>query len=469
MKRKLLSAIMFGAMIPLMFACEEKQEEQVVGPASLAIQGAGAEAVNYTLTDQSPSVTVSVRAEAARISGNVLSIGFKVDLSMVEAYNQAHGTDYQSLPAEAFEMTVPSVILPRYNTVSSTSELRVNGPDIPENGTYVLPVTFDSIEGEENFTIEENRDILYVLITKDFPEDAKIRTYTLSEVPQFSRKGMHALCWLPDGNLAVSTVAGDPEYPHSVATVNPSTGENSVLVNTYGANWPYGLAVSDGILYIGYKSVGEVGSFDLSGTVPGDQSTVISGLNQVLDCAVDADGNLYVLCRGDLWNNHGRIYKYPAGEISGSNADENLFVEFESRILCMEFDAAGDLIVYTAQGFYKVAKDGSSEPEYMFASGGGDVDGAALQAKFSDLYSFSLDPDGNMWIADFGAKKVKFVQKGEMEDYSDATVQTIVGEGTSLGALAGGPRGIIVSEDGTEIYFGDENRYALHKIKVTFE
>ena len=146
---------MIGAMLPMMFSCEKKQEEQVLGPAALAIQGAGEEIQKYTVDDRLTSVTVDLQVEAKDITGSVLSVGLKVDLSLVDSYNEANSSDYLPLPVDAFEMSASSVILPQYNTVSSTIQLTVDGNKIAENGIYLLPVTFDKVEGEGNTNREE--------------------------------------------------------------------------------------------------------------------------------------------------------------------------------------------------------------------------------------------------------------------------------------------------------------------------
>ena len=126
MKKDFLSAIIvIATFLPFLSSCEEKQEEQQIeGPASLVIQGAADGLDTYTVTDKLPNVTVDLRAEATEISGNVLSISFKVDLSLVEAYNAANSTEYLAMPAEAFNMTSQTVILPRYNVSLRQSTIR---------------------------------------------------------------------------------------------------------------------------------------------------------------------------------------------------------------------------------------------------------------------------------------------------------------------------------------------------------
>ena len=135
-------------VIPVLFSCSDRNGQEPAGPAVLAMQNAG-EVPVVTLTDIMPSSRLEVRVEAARITENVLNVSLRADISLVPDYNEANGTDYQALPTDAFELTKPTVLLPRYNTVSSTAEITVTGNDIPENGTYLLPVVIDRIEKEK--------------------------------------------------------------------------------------------------------------------------------------------------------------------------------------------------------------------------------------------------------------------------------------------------------------------------------
>ena len=109
------------------------------------------------------------------------------------------------------------------------------------------------------------------------------------------------------------------------------------------------------------------------------------------------------------------------------------------------------------------------EPVHLFGkTGAADVDGPVSDAVFMDVYDFAIDPEGNIWMTDYGAKKIKLVRIGENPDYSDAVVETIAGGGVRNSTLTG-PRCIDVSSDGTEIYFTDANNRAIQKITVTEE
>ena len=60
------------------------------GPAVLAIQNAGAEPLRISLLEPKTQ-TIDIRAVARSVSAENLTVTFKVDRTLVDAYNKAHG------------------------------------------------------------------------------------------------------------------------------------------------------------------------------------------------------------------------------------------------------------------------------------------------------------------------------------------------------------------------------------------
>ena len=60
------------------------------GPAVLAIQNAGAEPLQISLLEPKTQ-TIDIRAVARSVSAENLTVTFKVDRTLVDAYNKAHG------------------------------------------------------------------------------------------------------------------------------------------------------------------------------------------------------------------------------------------------------------------------------------------------------------------------------------------------------------------------------------------
>ena len=470
--------IMAGAILPLLFSCNKGNEENSGidgGPAVIAIQGAGDGLMECELTDTKTSTTIDLRIEATTATPNMLSIGLKVDLTLVGAYNEANETDYEALPADAFDLKSSSVILPQYNKVSSTGQITIDGAYIPGNGDYLLPVAIDKIEGEDNTVVTEGGDVLYILVSRNFTVQT-VRKYELSQVLNPSG-AYHAICVLPDGKIAVSG-NNDGTYGCGIMTIDPSAGTHKSIVKNYMGNvdyniTAYGLAEYKGILYIGYKNSAHVGKYDLSSGSEATPEIVVTDLSEIVDVDSDGKGNIYVLSRngfGSIGDN-AALFKYPVTDLESkvSNSSTYMIAQFEGRALSMCMEPDGDLMVFTVKGFYRVPADGD-DPVHIFGAYGGDVDGTGVEAKFGDVYNFCMDPNGNIWAADYSYKKIKFIAKGESDDYSDATVSTVYGGDATLGSFSSGansPRGIAINEDGTEVYFNSNETRILYKITVT--
>ena len=134
-------------------------------PAVLAIENAPAEPLVVSL-ETPKTQSLSIRAAAEQISGYFLTITFKADPTLVGTYNEAHGTSYKLVPSEAYELTNSEVMLPRYNLVSSTMTLKLLSERLPDEQTYLLPITIDTIQGDSQASKSETGSVYYILFNK---------------------------------------------------------------------------------------------------------------------------------------------------------------------------------------------------------------------------------------------------------------------------------------------------------------
>ena len=153
----------------MLLSCEEKQQvTQLTEPARIAMQDAGGEPKSIELYDSgtTSTATAEFRVVAELISGNTINVTFKADPTKVDEYNAENGTDYEMAPAECYDLSAATVMLPRYNTVSSTAKVTVSTDGIPDAQTYLLPIVIDRIEGDDAARIDEEKNVVYVLIKK---------------------------------------------------------------------------------------------------------------------------------------------------------------------------------------------------------------------------------------------------------------------------------------------------------------
>ena len=146
--------------------CKDDENPAALGePALLSIQNAAADA--EVITVESPKKqTLSIRAEAEQISGSYITVVFKTDPELVETYNAAHGTSYKLCPSEAYAFSTTEVMLPRYNTVSSTMKVELFSERMPDEEPYLLPIAIDSIKGDPRATVSPTGGVRYILFNK---------------------------------------------------------------------------------------------------------------------------------------------------------------------------------------------------------------------------------------------------------------------------------------------------------------
>ena len=145
-------------------------ESQLSEPAVLAMQGFGEEIRKVELYDsgtaEEATATIQFRVEAESISSNMLNITLKVNPSKVEEYNKTYGTDYELAPASCYDLSESNLMMPRYNTISSTATVTINASGIPDAKIYLLPRSIDKINGDESAEINEDKNVVYVTVQR---------------------------------------------------------------------------------------------------------------------------------------------------------------------------------------------------------------------------------------------------------------------------------------------------------------
>ena len=159
---RLLAAV---ALLVATAGCKDDEGPALKQPALLSIQDAAADA--EVITVESPKKqTLNIRVEAEQISGNYITVVFKIDPELVETYNAAHGTSYKLCPSEAYAFSTTEVMLPRYNTVSSTMKVELFSERMPDEEPYLLPIAIDSIKGDPRATVSPTGGVRYILFNK---------------------------------------------------------------------------------------------------------------------------------------------------------------------------------------------------------------------------------------------------------------------------------------------------------------
>lgn len=172
--RIILAATALYAVSCTVSSCSEESGTGYDETAVLYIQNATENPEIIELLEPQ-TLTLDLRVCASTVPGSMLNIVFKVDPSYVGIYNEKHGTAYKLPAAEAYDLSVNEVILPKYNEVSSTSTVTLKSEGIGEDGPYLLPIVIGQVRGSGNYTIDEENAVYYVLLKKKvLPEPEQI-------------------------------------------------------------------------------------------------------------------------------------------------------------------------------------------------------------------------------------------------------------------------------------------------------
>lgn len=115
--------------------------------------------------------TIGVQAKADTENGQVsdikLTISMKADAEAVDAYNQAHGTDYLPCPGSAYEFVSNEVMMPRYGVTSTSAKIKLSTGGLEDGKVYVLPIVIDKVTETENWELSPN-PYTYILLKKAY-------------------------------------------------------------------------------------------------------------------------------------------------------------------------------------------------------------------------------------------------------------------------------------------------------------
>lgn len=161
--------IFICALALSLISCEKEYDYRKVtkidAPAEVYLNIEGADEVISLMAPKTSSLTITLKANS--IADEFLSCTIAADFSKVAEYNNNHGTSYPAVPAEAYEISASKLLLPRYNTTSSTSQLVLKSSYMPEDGAvYVLPISINKIECADDLNMNSEDSTVYVLFQR---------------------------------------------------------------------------------------------------------------------------------------------------------------------------------------------------------------------------------------------------------------------------------------------------------------
>ena len=153
-----------SALLAAVVSCTEKeptgQDEATVATYYLV---SNQTEVATLAENRSKDVNLNVKARESVGGSSNLTFNLKTDLTQVDAYNTANGTDYLPMPSEAFVFEKTSVSVARYGVNSTTTKVTLVAKGLEAGKTYVLPVSIDEVTGGE-YKLDESAQTVYLLL-----------------------------------------------------------------------------------------------------------------------------------------------------------------------------------------------------------------------------------------------------------------------------------------------------------------
>ena len=142
-----------------------QKKERISAPTVLSLNVQNVEDTVALMSPKTKSYTVNVTASS--IADEMLSLTVAADPSRVAAFNKAHGTSLEAVPGDAFELSSSTLMLPRYNKVSTTMQLTLKSSAMPEDGSLkVLALSITKIEGKDNINMSASDSTVFILFRR---------------------------------------------------------------------------------------------------------------------------------------------------------------------------------------------------------------------------------------------------------------------------------------------------------------
>ncbi len=213
----------------MLASCEKELPHRHVTPICtpaetyLSIEGVG-ETIGL-MAPKTKSFPITIKADSK--ADQLLTFTIAPNPDKVAAYNKAHGTDYEMVPGEAYELSTKEFMLPRYNEVGSTGTLTIKANGLPDDGkTRVLPISIVKVEGDAETLMEESDSTVFITVYRVSLADMKFEKGKGTEAEPY-------LVEYPTDMLAMinDLKAGEPTYIKLASDIDMNTIEEWMPVN----------------------------------------------------------------------------------------------------------------------------------------------------------------------------------------------------------------------------------------------
>lgn len=156
------SLFALAALLGLAVACVEKTPEYEQIVATYYLSTNSTEVISLA---ENRGKDVNLNVKTRELTGGEANLTFtlKVDMEKVATYNAENQTEYVAMPTEAYTLNKAEIMVPRFNTGSTTVKVTVKAKGLEAGKIYILPVSIDSVKGG-NYKLDETAQTIYILL-----------------------------------------------------------------------------------------------------------------------------------------------------------------------------------------------------------------------------------------------------------------------------------------------------------------
>ncbi len=133
--------------------------------------------VALLLTDTAQTLAFSAAYGGLNYPATDITVGFKIDASLVSSYNAAHGTSYVIMPSSSYQAPTLSAVIKAGQTSSDALPIKVITTHLDKSVKYMIPVSIISVSsGYIDSTLSSTyfRVDTIVRLEKDITSEATI-------------------------------------------------------------------------------------------------------------------------------------------------------------------------------------------------------------------------------------------------------------------------------------------------------
>ena len=156
------SLFALAALLGLAVACVDKTPEYEQIVATYYLSTNNTEVISLA-ANRGKDVNLNVKTRELTGGEANLTFTLKVDMEKVATYNAENQTEYVAMPTEAYTLNKAEIMVPRFNTGSTTVKVTVKAKGLEAGKIYILPVSIDSVKGG-NYKLDETAQTVYILL-----------------------------------------------------------------------------------------------------------------------------------------------------------------------------------------------------------------------------------------------------------------------------------------------------------------